>query len=365
MKVAIVAPHMIPCPPNGLGGIENFCTELAEGLGELGVDVTLFCHPDSTACVNREHVETIGGGSGAWSSLASFDYHQKVVYRLHEDAWDIVHFNSPIGILAAQAVVLNRDTIYFGTSPNGEDVCTVHHPFSEEARNIYAEDLLTNFVFVSDAQYKPYHPVLSDVRYRHVIHHGIDFRKIPEVRSAESREGHLVHLGRIIRDKGTDNAVSICERNDVVLFVGGEMDSSVDPNGSYFMRTRKNILNSRNVHWLGKLSTGLVYNALNRCSGLLLPLQWEEPFGLIMIEAMACGAPVFTLNRGSAAEIVNTPDVGYVAESIPELEEAVVSYADRRFTDYDPLQIREYARKRFDRSIMCTKYLELYKQILS
>ena len=337
MRIALIASPFIPVPPIRYGGTELFISHLAEGLHRRGVEVGVYCNGESTVGVEKyscyPHAE--------WPLSTETSGMLKELDHLSwsiEDAakrFDLIHINSAPAITYARHV----ETPF---------VCTLHHPYEHALTRMYERYPEISYVAISDHQAHE-HATLKAT----TIHHGIDMTKY-ELQT--TKEDYLCFLGRIAPIKGVHTAIEIAKRAGIPLKIAGEIQPIFQ---DYFDSEIKPHLDGHFIEYVGEADLEMKNQLLGRSRGLLFPIQWKEPFGLVMIEAMACGTPVFALPGGAVEEVVQNGSSGAVRTSAAELAAAVTS------TTYSPQAIREWVEERFSVDIMVDRYIELYRGVLS
>jgi glycosyltransferase involved in cell wall biosynthesis len=341
VRIAEIAPPWFTVPPAGYGGIELVVALLTDGLVERGHDVTLFA----------------SGGSRTKASLVSplvdppdpalvgntwYDtFHAAASYLDLDESFDVIHDHSGI---VGPALGARRG----GTPPV---VHTLHGPWTEPSRKLYGLlDRYVHLVAISESQ-RDDNPT---IRYAGVVHNGIDLDTYPFV---EEKDDFLVYIGRANPDKGPALAIEVARRAGLPLamvvkknepFERSYWDEIVAPMLHDEVEVYEGISHERKVDLLG------------RARAKLFPIQWPEPFGLVMVEAMACGTPVVACPFGAAVELIEEGVTGYLSESIDGLV-AAVGEIDR----CSPLECRARVRDRFSADAMVGAYERLYRSIVA
>jgi glycosyltransferase involved in cell wall biosynthesis len=330
----VLAPLAWRTPPRHYGPWELFASLLAEGLVALGHDVTLFATADSvTGATLRATVPT------GWSEDASID--PKVAECIHiadvfERAaeFDIIHNGFDFLPLTYSGLV---------TTPV---VTTIHGFSSPRIVPVYARyDATTTYVSISDADRHP------DLHYAATIHHGIDV----DAFGLASRPGeHLLFFGRIHPDKGTARAIDVAAAAGRPLVIAGIVQDE-----QYFRDEVAPHLDGDRVTYVGAVSAQERAAVLGGASALLHLIDFDEPFGFSVVEAMACGTPVIAHDRGSMGELVEHGATGFLVHDVATAVAAVEAAST-----LDRPAIRARTVERFDRATMVDRYVEVYHQVL-
>jgi glycosyltransferase involved in cell wall biosynthesis len=336
MQVALVAPPFIPVPPKNYGGTELFIAELAEGLQARGAQVVVYANGESSVGVEvRSLYET-----SEWPLREDIFGNLKDVnhttWALHDAAQnaDIIHLNNAPGLAASRFV--RQPCVY-----------TVHHPHHDNLSQFYSFFPDTEFVCISDSQRR-----LETMQRMRTIHHGINVDLYP---LTTRKQDYLSFIGRIAPVKGTHLAIEVAKKTGMPLKIAGEVQPMFK---DYFETVVKPHIDGKFIEYLGEADLPAKVELLGNSRAMLFPVEWEEPFGLVMIEAMACGTPVIALSRGSVPEVVKPGLSGCACKDV----DAMV--ACLRDSTFDPQAIRTYCEERFSTSVMVEKYLTLYAEIL-
>lgn len=334
MKVGVLAPISWRVPPRHYGPWEQFVSLLTEGLVERGVDVTLFATADSITSARLRAIAPTG-----YSEDSSLD----------AKAWEALH----IALLfeeAAEFDLLHNSfdflPLVFSRLVDTPMITTIHGFASDATLPVYLEySDRVSYVAISEADR---HPSLS---YAATILHGIDMGAF----ELGPGGGPLVFLGRIHPDKGTAAAIDVARSTGIPLVIAGIIQDN-----EYFERLVAPHLDDENVSYVGPVDPAERQRLLGGAKALLHLIDFEEPFGLSVVEAMACGTPVITYPRGSMPEIVQQGINGFLVAGPDEAIPAV--------TEVDSLDragVRESVVERFDASRMVDDYLYLYRRILA
>ena len=335
MRIALVAPPWLPVPPAGYGGTEAVIDRLATGLQALGHDVLLFTTGDSTCPVPRAWSRESSAFELLGQSLVEVDHLLHAYERVSD--YDIVHDHTLIGPLLAPDHL------------RGRLVTTNHGPFTPEARTIVAQLADRAAVVAISRDQASRSPVPVDA----VIHHGLRVEEFP----IGAGEGdHLFYLGRFSPDKGAREAALIAREAGIPLLMAAKMR---EPGEVAYFREFVEPLLGDDVRYVGEVGMAEKLALMGSARALLNPIRWPEPFGLVMIEALACGTPVLTRRAGAAPEIVDHGVTGVVCDTDDELLDAV-GEIDR----LDRQACRRAAQERFSVEAMVTAHVELYRRLL-
>ena len=335
MRIALIAPPFIPVPPVRYGGTELFIGQLAKGLKERGVDVVVYTNGEATVPVERRWLYPqsewpIQGE--VYDNLKDLNHTSWAVHDAAADC-DIIHVNNVPGVMFSRYVA--QPTVY-----------TMHHPHLEVLSAFFSYFPQVEYVTISDFQRHQ-----EKVPHIRTIYHGLDFDRY---RCCDGKEDYLAFIGRIAPVKGPHLAIQIAKRAGMRLKLAGEVQPLFR---DYFEREIKPHLDGKNIEFVGEVDLEAKNDFLGRARALLFPIQWDEPFGLVMIEAMACGTPVVALSAGSVPEIVQGVG-GVVCRSVEEMVDRV------RDLKSDPAAVRAYAEDRFSIQRMVAEYHALYEELL-
>ena len=338
MRVAQLTSVYLPVPPPTHGGTELIVSYLTDELVRRGHDVHLFASGDSrTKATLHAVVERATLTDPDLTLYADKEMETRNAYELYReaDAFDVVHAHWPT--LAP----------YFAPFAATPTVVTYH--YVEPALHAYYRLELPTVhpVCVSRSQAE----LLGEPELP-VVYNGVDMARI---QFNDAPEDYLVLVARMVPNKGIAEAIEIARRAGERLVLVGPVTHYIPWSRAYYEeRVRPHVDDDRVVHW-PELPNAEVLELVSKAKGFLFPLQWEEPFGLAVVEAMACGTPVVTLSRGSMPELVADGVSGFVAESEDELAGAVA-----KLGSLDRRRVRTHVEERFTYQRMVDAYEALY-----
>lgn len=339
MRIAQVAPLFEAVPPKLYGGTERVVSFLTEELVALGHHVTLFASGDSVTCAHLEaswpRAMRLDGTIRDW--IAPHLHMLEQVHRRADD-FDIIH--------------CHLDYLPFSLFSRGDTpfVTTLHGRLDlPELYPMYETFIDAPVISISDAQRRP----MPRAGWLKTVHHGLP-RHLLQPLPAE--RGYLAFLGRIAPEKCVDRAIEIARRCGMKLKIAAKVDPA---DKKYFELEIKPLLSQPHVEFIGEINDSQKSSFLSGAVGLLVPIDWPEPFGLVMIEAMACGTPVIAFNRGSVPEVVDEGVTGFVVEDVDAAVAAVPRIAQLSRT-----QIRGVFERRFTARRMADDYIAAYEALL-
>ena len=341
MRIAQVAPPWVAVPPRGYGGIEWIVSLLADGLVDRGHDVTLYATGDSTTKARLEYAFAEAPGSGAINDGWYDVVHQQ---RVLADAtgFDVVHQHSAYASMVA-AMLLDVPVVH-----------TLHNAVTPKLRRIYrGVGDRVRFVAISDAQRRH----VPELRHVDVVYNGIDLERYP---FRERKEDFLLFLGRTSPDKGPRRAVEAARAAGMPLVMAVKRADPLEV--EHWERDVEPVLGD-DTTVLGEITAEEKTDLLARARAVLFPIDWEEPFGLVMTEAMACGTPVIATPRGAVPEVMVDGVTGFVV-GVEGFGDAAAA-ALRRVGDIDPRACRERVAERFSKERMVEGYEAVYERALA
>ncbi len=340
MRIAVISPPWAPVPPVLYGGIELVVDRLAVGFQDAGHEVLLFATGDSTCAVPTQFVLEKSEGMRIGMAVPE----QRHVLAAYEaiTSWgaDVVHDHSIIGPFHAA-----------DRYPDLPVATTIHGPFNEELTDLYerlnASD--TPIIAISRAQAASAPTVTCE----RVIHHGIDAEDFPV---GDGGGGYCLFLGRMSPDKGPHRAIAAAKAAGVPLLMAAKMREAWEH--AYFNELVAPHLDDK-IRYLGEVPHEEKLALLAGATALLNPIRWNEPFGLVMIEALACGTPVLAFAEGAAPEIVRDGETGFLCAD----EEAMAADIARA-GDLDRVACRAAVETYFSTKRMVDEHIELFEKMI-
>jgi glycosyltransferase involved in cell wall biosynthesis len=340
MKIAQIAPLMESVPPRLYGGTERVVSYLTDELVRLGHEVTLFASADSITAA-----ELVGCASMALrldrNVRDPIPYYMLMLDRVRRlaEEFDILHFHIDQFHFPLFRRMADRTVTTLHGRQDVPDLKPLYLGFSEMP-----------LVSVSNDQRRP----IANANFVATVHHGIPTDLHTPIYNP--RGGYVAFLGRISPEKRPDRAIRIARTLGIPLKIAAKVDK-VDE--AYFREQIAPLLSDPGVEFIGEINERSKAEFLGEAQALLFPIDWPEPFGLVMIEAMACGTPVLAFRRGSVSEII---DQGVTGAVVDTMEEAVRMLP--RVIALDRRAVRRRFEQRFSSARMATDYVALYRSLL-
>ena len=339
-KIALVSPLWEATPPKLYGGTERVVGYLAEALVELGHDVTLFGTGDSKTRAKLVAVRDQALRLDSNPLKSDIAAHLGLLHEVRRQAaaFDAVHFHTDMLHFPFFADMAERT------------LTTVHGRLDlKDLPDVYRRWPDFPLASISNSQRGP----LRFANWAGTVYHGLpaDLYRF----SAAPSGGHLAFLGRISPEKRPDRAIAIAKRAGIPLKIAAKVDAG---DVGYFQEVIKPLIKGPLVEFVGEINDREKSELLGDAIALLFPIEWPEPFGLVMIESMACGTPVIATARGSAPEIVEDGVTGCFIDS----ESAAVA-AIERAAGLNRFRIRREFERRFSSIAMANNYLRLYHRL--
>ena len=338
LRIAVISPVWFPVPPTGYGGIEWIVWLLADGLVDAGHDVTLFASGDSHTKARLASVYCTAPSARIGQTLP--ELHHCLACYASADEFDVIndHSGLPSALIGG---LVDKPTLH-----------TIHGPLDGEGGVIYEQIAEVapriGFISISMNQRKP----REELPWVANVPNALDFSVYPV---HPHRGEYLLFLGRLNPDKGAHRAVALAVEHDLPLKIAGKKREPAEE--QYFRELIEPHLRAGRIEYLGEVTHGEKVELLQNARATLFPIDWEEPFGLVMIESMACGTPVIATRRGSVPEVIEHGRSGIVVDDWREMADAL-EQADA----LDPLELRRAAEERFSKERMVADYVAAFER---
>jgi len=342
MKILQIAPLWETVPPPAYGGTEAVVSVLTEELVRRGHEVTLWASGDS-----RTQAE-----------LVSVLPHSLRTARDLQDPWPYAWLHSALALREANEFDIIHNHAGELTMamahlvPDVPMLSTMHCLITPDTKFIW--DRYPGYYNTISMSQRRNMPPLAGGHFVGVVYNAIDVHSFPY---EERKEDYLLFLSRVSVDKMPHLAVEVARRSGRRLIIAGKVDR-VDE--GYFNSVLAPLIDGKQVQFMGEADARLKRELFAKATCLILPLCWEEPFGLVMIEAMACGTPVISFGRGAAPEVVVDAETGYIVRDVNEMVDAV-----GRVDRIEPRRCRQHVEDNFDAPLMANRYLQAYQRIIA
>jgi glycosyltransferase involved in cell wall biosynthesis len=341
MKIAQIAPLYEAVPPRLYGGTERVVARLSDALVELGHDVTLFAAADARTAAHLIPVRDQAIRLDPAPLKSDLAAHLTLLYEVRRRAaqFDVLHFHIDLMHFPVFEALAHKT------------ITTLHGRLDiRDLTTAYAHWPQFGLVSISDAQRQ----ALPDANWLATVAHGFPPSQY-RFREA-AHQPYLAFLGRISPEKRPDIAVRLARAAGVPLKIAAKVDAA---DVAYFTSVIRPLLADPLVHFIGEIGDEDKSEFLGGARALLFPIDWPEPFGLVMIEAMACGTPVIAWNRGSVPEIVEHGVTGFIVDSEKEAL-AAIAQSDR----LDRRAVRATFERRFTATQMAQRYVSVYRKLI-
>ncbi len=359
MKIAHIAPPWIAIPPKNYGGTEIVIYNLVEEQVAQGHDVTLFAPGDAktSAKLVSFFPQSLIDSGVPWAAHLKAYYHlQKSL--AHAGEFDIVHTH-----LSSSADLYLFPLTASLTTPH---VMTLHSRFpfdhlpdgwSGDADRYYVEEWGAKVPLVAISE-RAREEVPFKLNFVGVVHHGLPMNKFKPVPG--ERGDHFVWLGRVVPDKGVHLAIEAAKRAGVPLILAGTVDRHSEESIHYYQKVIEPLVDGKQIQYIGPVNMQQKIDLMSGARGFLNPIVWEEPFGMVMIEAMALGCPVIAFARGAAPEIIVHRKTGFLVHDVDEMVKfiACIDEIDRAAT-------RKHVERNFSVRVMAEKYEKIYRKVIA
>ncbi len=350
LKIAQLAPPWLAIPPKKYGGVELIIHHLTEGLLERGHDVTLFACGGSKTNAKLESVfkEPLYWEGFPWEEPYGPLLHSVTCFEKASD-FDIIHNHFHFwGICLEHLVKTPVLTTYHSSFEKIIREKTIKYKVLKRYKN-------TPIVPISNSQKKIKGLNLNFTR---TIYNGIDVKRFD---FKENPSEYLAWMGRITPKKGVLEAIKTAKKANLPLKIAAKIDKNSERDVKFYNQEIRPLIDNEQIQYLGEIGgykkkSQFLKNAL----ALINPIKWEEPFGLVMAEAMACGTPVIVFDRGSARELIKNKKTGFIVKNINQAARAVKDIAS-----IDRKDCRSRAEEKFSKERMVEEYEKLYYKVLS
>ncbi|KKQ45751.1 MAG: Glycosyltransferase [Candidatus Moranbacteria bacterium GW2011_GWC2_37_8] len=339
MKIAQIAPIVERVPPAKYGGTERVVYEITEQLVQMGHTVTLFASGNSKTSAKLESIYPRALREARIENL----YGPNALTMLHignayqmQNEFDIIHDHN--GFISLPSANISNTPV----------VMTYHGSFNPEIRRLYQTLKKPFLVSISKAQTKG----VDGVNLIGNVYNGLSMENYP---FSNSHDGYLLFVGRISLEKGVHYAIQTALHLNVPLIIAAKLDDVDLPYFNQFIGPRL----SENIKWIGEVNEEERNKLMSKAMCFLHPVTWKEPFGLTLIESMACGCPVVAFKRGSIPEVIINKKTGFVVSDIHEMIEAV-----KKIDTINREDCRKHALENFSARLMAERYEKIYEKIL-
>lgn len=359
MKIVHIAPPWIAIPPKNYGGTEIVIYNIVEEQVAQGHDVTLIAPGDaktSGKLVSFFPTSLVEDGIPWQGHLKAYYHLHKAVEYVNEHNFDVLHTH----LSSSSDMYLFPLT----TSLTTPHVMTLHSRFPFDRVQTWTGK--ADYYYMEWAHSVPMVAISESARaevphklnFIGIVHHGLPMQQF--VPTGKPREDFFVWLGRFVEDKGTHLAIEAAKRAGVRLVLAGTIDRYQQDSIDYFHNRIKPQVDNQQIRYVGPVNMKEKIRLLSRARGFLNPIQWEEPFGMVMIEAMALGCPVISFARGAAPEIVVHRKTGFLVHDVEEM----VSFIPR-IDEIDRDATRTHVERNFSAAVMAEKYVKIYQKVIA
>ncbi len=362
MRIAQIAPPWISIPPKDYGGTENVLYHLIEEQIAQGHEVTLLAPGDAqTSARQIQFYSTSLREEGVpWQAHLKAYYHlYKSLEYIRRHDFDIVHTH-----LSSYVDMYLFPLLAALETPH---ITTMH--------SLLPFDIVPGTTWIGNAdsfymEWAPFNPMVAisesalhmqkdfPLRFVGVVHHGIPLKLFRPL--AVRHEDFFVWIGNFAATKGAHVAIEVAKQAQVSLILAGIVDSSRPELMKYFEEMICPHIDGEQIRYIGPVNSQQKIDILSRARGFLNPILWEEPFGMVMIEAMALGCPVITFDRGAAPELVKTRETGFLVRTVDEMV-SVLPFTDQ----LDREKIRLHIADNFSVQVMAEKYIQVYNKVMA
>lgn len=338
MRIAQVSPLYESVPPKTYGGTERVVSYLTEELVKQGHEVSLFASGDSETSARLV--------SSCSRSLRLKGKDDPLAYHIlqmqdvidHKDDFDLIHFHTDYLYYAISGLLSLPNLTTLHGRLDIPVLQHIYHRFSKRA-----------LVSISDEQRRP----LPMANWKGTVYHGLPLDLYSK---GDGKGNYVAFLGRISPEKRVDRAIAIARKAGLKIKIAAKIDKADE---SYYVECIQDLMKLPHVEFLGEINEHEKEDLLGNAKAVLFPIDWPEPFGLVMIEAMACGTPVIAFENGSVPEIIDSGETGFIVQGIDEAVQAL-----KRVDIIDRDQCRATFERRFSVSQMASRYSKLYLSLM-
>src|SRR5215475_388055 len=340
MRIALLSPVWFAVPPSGYGGIEWVVSLLADGLVDAGHDVTLFASGDSRTKAQLDYVFEQAPSEQIGKSLPELRHALTCFERA--DDFDVINDHSGPSVISLGGLV-ETPVLH-----------TVHGPLDGDPGRVYegltqlAPDVGLISISLNQRLPKP------ELNWAGNCPNALDLQLYP---CHPHRGDYLLFLGRMTAEKGAHRAISVAKETELPLKLAGNKQDPKE-HRYYHELVEPHLVDG--IEYLGEVTHGEKVELLQNARATLFPIEWEEPFGLVMIESMACGTPVVATRWGAVPEVIDDGRSGIIVDSYTEMADAL-----DRADELDPLELRRYVEEEFSPQRMVRDYVAAYEAAIS
>lgn len=339
MRIAVVAPPWLPVPPPAYGGTERVLDDLCRSLSAAGHDVLLCASGDSTCPVERRSTFATACRTDGATPVAELSHVIGSYEQLRQWGADVVHDHTLVGPFYAERF------------PHLNVITTNHGPFESDLGPVYRA-LAARVPLIAISHHQASRA--RDTPIEAVIHHGIDCGQFP-VGAGDG--GYVLFLGRMCPEKGVAAAARVARQAGVPLKIAAKL---CEPAEFEYFKTEVEPLLGDDIEYVGEVGGTEKLDLLGGARCLINPIAWPEPFGMVMIEALACGTPVVSTPCGAAPELLENGRTGFLCTDESGLADAI-----SRVDELDRDECRRVAESRFSSQRMAAEHVIVYKRLLS
>jgi glycosyltransferase involved in cell wall biosynthesis len=359
MKIAHIAPPWLPLPPKDYGGTENVLFDLIEEQTGQGHDVTLFAPGDARTSARRVSFfpRSLRAEGVPWTAHLKAEYHlRQSLAAVEAGGFEIVHTHlSSSADLCLFPLLAQVATPHLTTLHSRFPFDHVPH-WTGDADEFYLQAWGASVPVVTISE-QARRDVPPGVRVVGVVHNGLSMKRY--VPASLKPDAYLMWLGRFVPEKGAHAAIEVAKRANRRLVLAGIIDRGIPESVRYFHEEIEPHIDQQQIRYVGSATTAHKITLLTGALGLLNPITWEEPFGMVMIEAMAMGCPVISFARGAAPELLVQGHTGFLVHTVDEMVQCIPHLALM-----DRAVIRSHVEAHFSARAMADNYVKVYHDLI-